>query len=101
MNIRNKPVVRWQWVVGYLGMIAILMACAISGGASATPVPTQGQLSLLRLENGAIELQQENGDWTLVSGETTFEINGELESTDPWMVTGNTFATRDSTRIDE
>jgi hypothetical protein len=53
------------------------------------------------MENGAIEAQQEDGDWTPVGGETTFEIVGELESTDPWMVTGNTFATRDSTRIDE
>ena len=36
-----------------------------------------------------------------MGGETTFEITGELESTDPWMVTGNTFATRDSSQIDE
>jgi hypothetical protein len=53
------------------------------------------------LENGAIEMRDASGDWLPVGGETTFEITGELESTDPWMVTGNTFATRDSTHIDE
>jgi hypothetical protein len=56
---------------------------------------------VLRLENGAIEVRQESGDWLPVGGETTFEIVGELENTDPWMVTGNTFATRDATQIDE
>jgi hypothetical protein len=103
MNIQNKSVSRWQWVAGYLGILAVLLACATSGGvsATATPIPTQEQTSLLRLENGAIEMQQEDGNWTPVGGETTFEISGVLESTDPWMVTGNTFATRDSTRIDE
>jgi hypothetical protein len=103
MNRWNKSVVRWQWVVGYLGIVAALLACATVGGASVTitpPAPTETQSALLRLENGAIELQQEDG-WTPVTGETTFEITGELESTDPWMVTGNTFATRTSTRIDE
>jgi hypothetical protein len=36
-----------------------------------------------------------------VGGETTFEIVGELEGDNPWMVTGNTFAVRESTHIDE
>jgi len=103
MSRWNKSVIRWQWLAGYLGAIAGLLACATSGGTSptATPVPTEEQTALLRLENGAIEFQQEDGDWAPVGGETTFEIVGELESSDPWMVTGNTFATRTSTQIDE
>jgi hypothetical protein len=36
-----------------------------------------------------------------VVSETTFEFVGQLESTDPWMVTGNTFASREMTEIDE
>ena len=105
MNERIAFIIRWQTAVGYLSLVALLLACStISGTATTvtvTPTPTQTQAALLRLENGAIELRQENGNWTPVGGETTFEIVGELESTDPWMVTGNTFATRDSTRIDE
>jgi hypothetical protein len=36
-----------------------------------------------------------------VAGESTFELVGKLENTDPWMVTGNTFATRETTQIAE
>lgn len=104
MNKKNKFVIRWQWVAGYLGLIMVLLACGTSGGETATPTTVTTQItqeSPLRLENGAIELQQEGGGWIPVTGETTFEIVGELESTDPWMVTGNTFATRETTEIDE
>lgn len=103
MNTKNTGVVRWQWVAGYLSIVVALLACMSSSGVSATqtPVATEAAQSIMRLENGAIELQQEDGNWAPVGGETTFEIVGELESTDPWMVTGNTFATRDSTQIDE
>jgi hypothetical protein len=103
MNMKNK-MIRWQLIAGYLGVMVALLACAIVGGTSATPTSVATQVTqeaLLRLENGAIELREEDGDWLPVGGETTFEITGELESTDPWMVTGNTFATRDSTQIDE
>jgi hypothetical protein len=107
MNKRNQSIVRWQWVV-YLSMIAALLACATftgaDNGADITPTAMTMQVTpeaVLRLENGAIELREENGGWLPVGGETTFEITGELESTDPWMVTGNTFATRDSTQIAE
>lgn len=103
MHRWKQSIFRWQWVTGYLALVIVILACGTSGGAVATgtPIPTGTPTTLLRLENGAIELQQEDGDWMPVGGETTFEITGELESTDPWMVTGNTFATRDSTQIDE
>jgi hypothetical protein len=104
MNRRNKSVIRWQWVAGYLGIVAVLLACATSGGTSVAPTAVATQViqeAALRLENGAIELRQEGGGWIPVGGETTFEITGELEGTDPWMVTGNTFATRETTQIDE
>jgi hypothetical protein len=104
MNKSNTSGIRWQWVVASLCTILVLLACATAAGTSVpeTLVATHTvQESLLRLENGAIELREANGGWTPVGGETTFEIVGELESTDPWMVTGNTFAVRESTRIDE
>jgi Domain of unknown function (DUF5666) len=46
-------------------------------------------------------VREDEGGWIPVTGETTFEIVGVLESTDPWMVTGNTFATRETTQIEE
>lgn len=106
MTKRNIAVLRWQWAAGYLGIIVVLLACGISGGSGTRVSPTAVATQVtpeasLRLENGAIELQQAGGGWIPVTGETTFEIVGELESTDPWMVTGNTFATRETTQIDE
>ena len=103
MNTNYKLAARWPLVAGYLSIVIVLLACATITGTGATPtsVPTQvTQDAFLRLENGAIEVHEENGDWLPVGGETTFEIVGILESTDPWMVTGNTFATRDSTQIE-
>lgn len=105
MNRWKKSLSRWQLVVGYLVIVAVLLACGASGAggvATATVVPTEATpQALLRLESGVIEVRAENEGWVPVAGETTFEIVGELESTDPWMVTGNTFAVRDSTQIDE
>lgn len=72
----------------------VLAACG-----SVTPIPTE--IASLRLADGAVEVQAGNNGWVSVGGETTFELVGELESTDPWMVTGNTFASRDSTQIAE
>ncbi|RPJ21158.1 MAG: hypothetical protein EHM33_26850 [Chloroflexi bacterium] len=108
MNIKKKRVVHWPLVIGYLGIVAVVLACGASGSVTAaattatatvTPVPTAE--SLLRLEDGAVKVQGEDDIWVPVAGESTFELVGEVESTDPWMVTGNTFATRDSTRIAE
>ncbi len=101
MNGRNKPSIRWQWMAMYLGILGVLMACASLGGTPVVVTATATEPALLRLENGAVEMRQEGGSWVPVGGETTFEIVGELESTDPWMVTGNTFAIRDWTQIDE
>ena len=95
MNKKNTRAVRWPLVAGYLGIVVVLLACSTISGTGVTPTPPVTQTateSVLRLENGAIEVREESGDWLPVGGETTFEIVGELESTDPWMVTGNTFA---------
>jgi len=106
MNTKGELAVRWPLIVGYLGMVIVLMACAtLSGGVTATVtetatfVPTEQPL--LRLEDGAVKVPGENNTWVPVTGESTFELVGELESTDPWMVTGNTFATRETTQTAE
>jgi hypothetical protein len=108
MNTKSKLAVRWPLIIGYLGMVALLLACGtVSGGVTATvtetatPIATPTGEPLLRLEDGAVKVQGENDNWIPVTGQSTFELVGELESTDPWMVTGNTFATRDTTQITE
>ena len=107
MNRWKKSIIRWPLVLAYVGMVAILLGCGASGVASTVTVTSTRATTeltpqtLLRLENGAVELRAEDQGWVPVAGETTFEIVGQLESTDPWMVTGNTFAVRDSTQIDE
>lgn len=107
MNTKNKLAVRWPLIAGYLGIIAVLLACTtvVSGNATLTVTATATATSaptgepLLRLEDGAVKVQGENNTWIPVTGQSTFELVGEVESTNPWMVTGNTFATRDTTQI--
>ena len=99
MKKKGKSSIRWSLAGLYAGIVIVLLACTVSSGTAVTPVPTVS--ALLRLEAGAVEVQDENHDWVLVGAETTFELVGELESTDPWMVTGNTFATDESTLIAE
>jgi hypothetical protein len=97
MNAKNKFMIRWRLLAVYLGMVTVLLACTITGGG--TQLNTDD--ALLRLEDGVIEVQDESGDWVPAAGESTFEMIGELQSTEPWAVAGTTFETRESTRIEE
>ena len=105
MNTKNKPVARWLLVVGYLGMVAVLLACAAGGTATASapasPTPIATETASLLLEDGAVKVKGEENNWIPVAGESTFELVGTAESIDPWIVTGNTFAIRDTTQIAE
>ena len=64
MNTKTKLAVRWPLVAGYLGIVAVLLACGVSGGATATatPVPTATAESLLRLEDGAVKALLGHGE---------------------------------------
>jgi hypothetical protein len=99
----NKTAIRWSRIAGSLGLILLVLACSTSRVATqVTPAtPTSTESASLRLSGNTIEMQDEDGAWGPVTGESTFEIVGQLEGNDPWMVTGNTFATRESTQIDE
>jgi hypothetical protein len=104
MHTKPKSAVRWLLLIEYLGMMAVLLACATGGGATTiapTIIPSPTAEPLLRLEDGAVKAQDENEAWVPVAGESTFELVGEVESIDPWIVTGNTFAIRDTTQIAE
>jgi len=95
MSTNKKSKSRLLVLVGYLCLIVSLLACAVVGGGA--------QLSedeSLRVDDGVIEVQGENGDWVTVAGNATFELVGELESTDPWTVTGTTFETNELTQIE-
>jgi hypothetical protein len=102
MSINKKSVARWPLIVGYLGILAMMLACmSIGVGAgSGTNTPNSGK-ALLRLEDGVVEVQADNGDWTPVTGNLAFDVTAPLESMDPWKVAGMTLETNDSTQIEE
>jgi len=95
MSTNKRTIFRGWLLPGYLGMIIMLVACAVFG--------TGAQLSedgLFRLDNNIVQVQDDNGDWVPVAGTVTFELVGELESTDPWTVAGTVLETRDTTQIE-
>jgi len=93
MRTNTKSVFRWSRLAGYLGIVFIMLSCTVFSGA---------QLSddgLFRLENNVVQVKNEDGDWEPVGG-ASFELVGELESVDPWMVAGTTLETRETTQIE-
>ena len=95
MSTNKKTAFRWLLITGYLGTIFLMLGCMIFSGAQLS------EDGLFRLDNNVVEVQDDNGDWVPVAGEATFELVGELESTDPWTVAGTTFETRETTQIEE
>jgi hypothetical protein len=96
MNTNKRPAFRWPLIIVHLGAVILMVACAAVGSGA--------QLSddgLLRLEDGVVQVHDENGDWVPVAGSATFELVGALESTDPWTVAGKTFETNELTQIAE
>ena len=94
MSNNTKSVFRWPVLVGYLGILVILMACtAIGLGSSAV------QAGILQLDNGIVKVQNQDGKWEPLAGTSTFELVGTLENTNPWTVAGRTLGTNESTQI--
>lgn len=94
MNIKDKPVLRWFLLMGYLGMVVIITACAgLTLGVNSDET--------LRLKDRVVEIQNEDGNWVPIAGDSTFELVGELESIDPWIVAGRTLETNEVTQIEE
>jgi len=94
MNTNNRPVFRWSLIVGCLGMVMMLTACAgfVVGSNSD---------ELLRLNDGVVEVRDDDGNWVPVAGESTFELVGELEGIDPWIVAGTTLEIRETAQVEE
>jgi len=82
----------WHLLVSCLAILSLTMACAgVTLGSTSDDA--------LQIEDGVVQVKDENGDWTPVAGAATFELVGELTSTDPWTVAGKTFETNESTQI--
>jgi hypothetical protein len=96
MNTNKTSAGRRMLLTAYLGIILLMLGCVVSGGGAQTSAD-----GVLRLEDGIVEVQDENGDWTPVAGSATFELVGELESTEPWTVAGTTFETNELTQVEE
>ena len=96
MDTNKKLGLRWPLIVGYLGIVMLMLACAAVGVGSANVEP-----GTLQVDNGVVEVVDDNGDWVPVAGDSTFELTAELESLDPWTVAGQTLETNESTDIED
>jgi Domain of unknown function (DUF5666) len=96
MGTNHKPVHRWLFIVGNLGIVTSMLACmAIGLGTSNVDSGT------LQIDNGSIEVKGQNGEWMPVAGASTFELVGALQSMDPWKVAGTTLETNETTQIED
>jgi hypothetical protein len=94
MHSNKKFIRRWHLILSYAGILTLLLACA------GTAVGTTSE-QVLQIDDGVIEVQNQDGDWTPVAADATFELVGPLESTDPWTVAGRSLETNESTQIAE
>jgi hypothetical protein len=92
----NKLVSRWYTLLGYIGMVGILLACSAIGVGSSNVA--QG---ILQLEDGIIKVANQDGDLEPLAADSTFELVGTLESMDPWKVSGRALQRNEATQIAE
>src|SRR5688500_4435611 len=96
MDTNNKLSPRWLLIVGQLGAVMLMLACAAAGLGTAS---VEG--GTLQVDNGVVEIVYDNGDQLPVAGDSTFELTAALESLDPWTVAGQTLETNESTDIED
>lgn len=96
MDSNKKLGLRWPLVMGYLGIVMIMLACAAVGVGSANV-----EQGTLQVDNGVVEVVDDNGDWVPVAGDSTFELTAPLENMDPWTVAGQTLETNQATQIED
>jgi hypothetical protein len=96
MDTNKKLGLCWPFLVEYLGIVMLMLACAAVGVGSANV-----EQGTLQVDNGVVEVVDENGDWAPVAGDSTFEVTAALENTDPWTVAGQTLETNESTDIED
>ncbi len=94
MDTNTRPFFRWSLLMGYLGIVSLILSCTAIGLGSSNVA--QG---ILQLDDGVIKVQNQNGDWEPLAGDSTFELTGTLESIEPWQVAGRTLQTNAATKI--
>jgi len=96
MNRKTNSGLRWTFILGYLGILGFLLACtAVAGGASTV------EQGILQLDDDVVKIKNQNGDLEPLAATSSFEVVAPLENTDPWMVTGKTLQTNESTQIED
>ena len=96
MDGNNKLSPRWLLILGQLGIVMLMLACATIGLGTAS---VDG--GTLQVDNGVVEIVDDNGDQLPVAGDSTFDLTVALESLDPWTVAGQTLETNESTDIED
>lgn len=96
MDTNTRPFLRWSLLMGYIGIVSLILSCTAIGLGSSNA--TQG---FLQLDDGVIKIQNQDGDWEPLAGDSTFELTGTLESIEPWQVAGRTLQTNDATKISQ
>ena len=94
MNRKMNSNQRWVFVFGYLGTLIFILGClTVMGGSPNAPLGT------LQLDGDLVRVRDQDGGWIPVAGTSTFELVGNVESTDPWMVSGRTLEASQATRV--
>lgn len=95
MKTTNRSILRFLKLAGYGMIVLSILACqALAGG---TPAPK----GTMQLDDGVVKVKADSGDWVPVAGKATFELVGKLDDTDPWIVSGQTLTTNETTQIGE
>jgi hypothetical protein len=91
MNNHVRSILRWPI---YAGAMLVLIACNALGVGSSTL-----QQGILQLDNGIVKVQDPQGAWQPLAGDSTFQLVGTVESVEPWKVSGRTLQRNDATQI--
>ncbi len=71
MNTNIKSALRWPLVLGYIGILAIILACTSLGlGSNAAIATLNSDEALLQLVTGVVQVQDAGGAWIPAGQET-------------------------------
>jgi len=81
MNTNIKSALRWPLVLGYMGILAIILACAsISLGSNAAIAKLNSDEALLQLVTGVVQVQDAGGAWIPAGQETVIKQGGHVRT---------------------
>jgi hypothetical protein len=81
MHTNIKTVLRWPLITGYIGILAIILACSSIGlGSDAAIARLNSDEALLRLERGVVQVQNTDGAWIAAGQETVIKQGGHVRT---------------------